>query len=121
MYSGGPSIHCFSSSAIAWLVALPVSTPPRPAKAAAKPTPQTAQPSVAANGDLASLDQFVMHFYGQSWRYGDAPKRAALVQSRNSFVVRRAECAAEACKRAAYLKLMRDVSEIVETGQPKTR
>ena len=100
---------------------VPVSTPPRPAKAAAKPAPQTAQPSVAANGDLASLDQFVMNFYGQSWRYGDAPKRAALMQSRNSFVVRRAECAADACKRAAYLKLMRDVSEIVETGAPKSR
>ena len=97
--------------------AKPVPAAPRQAKAAAKPAPQTAQPTT----DLASLDQFVMNFYGQSWRYGDAPKRAALVQSRNSFVVRRAECAADACKRAAYLKLMRDVSEIVETGAPKTR
>ena len=94
---------------------------PRQAKPAAKPAQQPSKPDIAASGDLASLDQFVMNFYGQSWRYGDAPKRAALVQSRNSFVVRRAECAAEACKRAAYLKLMRDVSEIVETGQPKTR
>ena len=96
---------------------VPVSTPPRPAKAAAKPTPQTAQPTT----DLASLDQFVMGFYGQSWRYGDAPKRAALVQSRNSFVVRRGACEVDACKRAAYLKLMHDVSEIVETGAPKSR
>ena len=95
----------------------PVPAAPRQTKAAAKPAPQTAQPIT----DLASLDQFVMGFYGQSWRYGDAPKRAALVQSRNSFVVRRAECAADACKRAAYLKLMRDVSEIVETGAPKSR
>ena len=100
---------------------VPGSTPPRPAKAGAKPAPQAAKPGVAANGDLASLDQFVMNFYGQSWRYGDAPKRAALLQSRTSFVARRGECAAEGCKRAAYLKLMRDVSEIVETGAPKTR
>ena len=99
----------------------PVPNAPRQAKTAAKPAQQPSKPDTAASGDLASLDQFVMNFYGQSWRYGDAPKRAALVQSRNSFVVRRAECAAEACKRAAYLKLMRDVSEIVETGQPKTR
>ena len=101
--------------------ATPVPAAPRHAKAAAKPAQQPSKPDIAASGDLASLDQFVMNFYGQSWRYGDAPKRAALVQSRNSFVVRRAECAAEACKRAAYLKLMRDVSEIVETGAPKTR
>ena len=99
----------------------PVPAAPRQAKAAAKPARQPSKPDIAASGDLASLDQFVMNFYGQSWRYGDAPKRAALVQSRNSFVVRRAECAAESCKRAAYLKLMRDVSEIVETGAPKMR
>ncbi|MCY7271787.1 MAG: DnaJ domain-containing protein [Sphingomonas bacterium] len=89
----------------------------RQAKAAAKPT--STAPRTAT--DLASLDQFVMAFYGQSWRYGDAPKRAALERSRSSFVVRRGECAAESCQRAAYLKLMRDVSEIVETGQPRTR
>ena len=70
--------------------------------------------------DLASLDQFVMNFYGQSWRYGDASKRNALEQTRAGFVVRRGVCVAEACKRAAYLKLMRDVSEIVESGQPKS-
>ena len=93
------------------------SPPPPPIKSAARSAPPTAKPTT----DLASLDQFVMAFYGQSWRYGDAPKRAALVQSRASFVVRRGECAADACKRAAYLKLMRDVSEIVETGQPKSR
>jgi len=95
----------------------PESPPPRPAKAATKPARQAAKPAI----DLASLDQFVMSFYGQSWRYGDAPKRAALVQSRADFVVRRGACAADACKREAYLKLMRDVSEIVEAGQPKTR
>ena len=68
--------------------------------------------------DLATLDQFVMAFYGQSWRYGDARKRSALEQSRSAFVVRRAGCGAEACKRAAYLKLQRDVSSIVENGAP---
>ncbi|MEO5577542.1 MAG: hypothetical protein ABIR25_00640, partial [Sphingomicrobium sp.] len=92
-------------------------SPPAPIRSAARSAPPAAKPAT----DLASLDQFVMAFYGQSWRYGDAPKRAALVQSRASFIVRRGECAADACKRAAYLKLMRDVSEIVETGQPKTR
>lgn len=87
-----------------------------------KPTAKTAPaPRPGNSADLAALDQFVMSFYGQSWRYGDARKRAALAQSRDSFVVRRGACAADACKRAAYLKLMRDVSEIVETGQPRTR
>lgn len=88
---------------------------PAPAKLAARPARRDAKPAT----DLASLDQFVMSFYGQSWRYGDAPKRAALVESRADFVVRRGACAADACKRDAYLKLMRDVSAIVETGQPK--
>lgn len=85
-----------------------------------KPPPQSrmvAKPG--ASTDLASLDQFVMSFYGQSWRFGDAKKRAALGQSRDSFVVRHGACAADACKRAAYLKLMRDVSEISETGQAR--
>jgi hypothetical protein len=62
-----------------------------------------------------------MNFYGQSWRYGDAPKRKALVQSRNNFIARRGACPGEACKREAYLGLMREVSEIVESGHPKAR
>lgn len=97
---------------------VPTPPPPRPTKAVAK---AAARPAAKTTTDLASLDQFVMNFYGQSWRYGDAPKRAALAQSRSKFVSRRRECAADECKRSAYLKLMRDVSEIVETGQPKTR
>ena len=96
------------------VVPAPVSPPP-PIRAAARPTARRAAT------DLASLDQFVMNFYGQSWRYGTAPKRAALAKSRSNFVVRSGACVADACKREAYLKLMRDVSEIVETGQPKTR
>ena len=88
-----------------------------PTPAAPKPRQSTAKPTT----DLASLDQFVMNFYGQSWRYGDAPKRNALEQTRAGFVVRRGACVAEACKRAAYLKLMRDVSQIVESDPPKAR
>ena len=90
-----------------------------PARVAARPVRPAAKPAPATSGDLASLDQFVMAFYGQSWRYGDAPKRAALEQSRASFVARRGGCAGDSCKRDAYLKLMRDVSAIVESGQPK--
>ncbi len=81
--------------------------------------PKPARPAARPATDLASLDQFVMNFYGQSWRYGDAPKRAALEQTRAGFVARRGACAAEQCKREAYLKLMRDVSAIVETGKPR--
>ena len=99
-------------------VALP---PTPPAKVAARPVRPAAKPAPAASVDLASLDQFVMGFYGQSWRHGDAPKRAALEQSRASFVARRGGCEGDLCKRDAYLKLMRDVSGIVESGQPKTR
>ena len=95
-----------------------------PVRVAARPLPTAPNATLSAARsatDLASLDQFVMNFYGQSWRYGDAPKRAVLERTRAGFVARRGACAAEACKRAAYLKLMRDVSEIVETGAPKTR
>ncbi|WP_309601535.1 DnaJ domain-containing protein [Sphingomonas sp.] len=84
---------------------------PKPmARLAAKPV-AVAKPVTA--GDLASLDQFVMSFYGQSWRYGDARKRAALEQSRSLFVVRRAACAADSCKRSEMLRLQREVSAIV--------
>ena len=94
-----------------------------PVRVSARPAilPRQKRKPVSSPTDLASLDQFVMNFYGQSWRYGNAPKRAALEQSRSGFVARRGECAADDCKRAAYLKLMRDVSEIVETGKPKAR
>lgn len=78
-----------------------------------KPIPRPLTPT-----DLASLDQFVMSFYGQSWRFGDASKRAALEQSRTLFVVRRAACAVDSCKRSEYLRLQREVSAIVESGQP---
>lgn len=90
------------------------------AKPIAKPVAARIAPDrrPPATTDLAQLDQFVMAFYGQSWRYGDARKRSALEQSRSAFVVRRASCGAEACKRAAYLKLQRDVSSIVESGSP---
>ena len=106
-------------------IAKPVPAKPRVATASlpAKPKPvaRIAPPLKPANYvDLASLDQFVMSFYGQSWRYGDARKRAALEQSRASFVGRRGACLADSCKRAAYLKLMRDVSTIVESGQAKS-
>ena len=93
--------------------------PPLSARVAVRPVLPAAKPAPAASGDLASLDQFVMGFYGQSWRYGDAPKRAALEQSRAGFVARRGGCAGDSCRRDAYLKLMRDVSAIVESGQPK--
>ena len=68
---------------------------------------------------MASLDEFVMNFYSQSWRYGTAPKRAALEKSRAGFVARRAGCSGDSCRRDAYLDLMRDVSSIVETGKPE--
>ena len=62
-----------------------------------------------------------MNFYGQSWRYGDAPKRAVLEKTRASFVARRGACSGDSCRRNAYLDLMRDVSSIVETGKPEPR
>ncbi|MEO8141314.1 MAG: DnaJ domain-containing protein [Sphingomicrobium sp.] len=100
-------------------VAAKPATVVRVAAKSSPPAPTPRQSMARPATDLASLDQFVMNFYGQSWRYGDAPKRNALEQTRAGFVVRRGACVAEACKRAAYLKLMRDVSEIVETGKPQ--
>ena len=93
---------------------------PRPKlSAAAEKSLPAPVPRLAAPTDLASLDQFVMSFYGQSWRFGDARKRAALEQSRTLFVVRRAACAIDSCKRSEYLRLQREVSAIVESGQQR--
>lgn len=96
-----------------------VAIQPRPALATAivKPGPKPEVRPIAAS-DLATLDQFVMAFYGQAWRFGDSRKRAALEHSRNSFVVRHGACLADACKRAAYLKLQSEVSAIVESQAP---
>lgn len=91
--------------------------PPVRVAATSFPRPQATRPAT----DIASLDQFVMNFYGQSWRYGDAPKRAVLEQTRASFVARRGACTGDTCRRNAYLDLMRDVSSIVETGKPEPR
>ncbi len=87
----------------------------------AVPTPGPRQSSGKPATDIAALDQFVMNFYGQSWRYGDAPKRAVLEKTRASFVARRGACSGDTCRRNAYLDLMRDVSSIVETGKPEPR
>jgi hypothetical protein len=83
--------------------------------------PRQRPPEARLSNEIASLDQFVMSFYGQSWRYGDAPKRAALEETRADFVARRGACSRDSCRRNAYLDLMRDVSSIVETGKPETR
>ncbi|MEO6580004.1 MAG: DnaJ domain-containing protein [Sphingomicrobium sp.] len=89
--------------------------PPQKVNAAASPAPKAPAVAKTTSIDLASLDQFVMSFYGQSWRFGDARKRAALEQSRSGFVAQRGACLADSCKRAAYLKLMAEVSAIVES------
>ena len=92
---------------------------PKPvARLVAKPVAVAVAKPVTAD-ELASLDQFVMSFYGQSWRYGDARKRAALEQSRSLFVVRRAACTADSCKRSEVLRLQREVSAIVASGEPR--
>lgn len=101
-------------------VVAPVRPLPKPAVVVAKALPRLVvqPPTPPPSTDIATLDQFVMHYYGQSWRVGDAGKRVALARSRDGFVVRRGACLADDCKRAAYLKLQRDVSAIVEGGQP---
>jgi curved DNA-binding protein CbpA len=103
---------------------LQVAQPKPPVRVAAKSAPvepEPRQPTARPATDIASLDQFVMNFYGQSWRYGDASKRAVLERTRASFVARRGACAGDSCRRNAYLDLMRDVSSIVETGKPEPR
>lgn len=102
--------------------AVVVKAVPKPVIVAIKARPATASrpasaPAPATAADLATLDQFVMAFYGQSWRFGDARRRLALEQSRDGFVARRGACLADTCKRAAYLRLQRDVSAIVSGGR----
>ncbi|MES2904380.1 MAG: J domain-containing protein [Pseudomonadota bacterium] len=104
-------------------VRMAASQPVLPVRIAAKQSvapPPSRQVAPTAT-DIDSLDQFVMNFYGQSWRYGDAPKRAVLENTKAGFVARRGACTVDDCRRNAYLDLMRDVSSIVETGKPEPR
>lgn len=94
---------------------------PDSVRVASRAAPATRPAPARPATDIATLDQFVMNFYGQSWRYGDAPKRAVLEKTRASFVARRGACGGDTCRRNAYLDLMRDVSAIVETGKPEPR
>ena len=95
---------------------------PKPARPMAQASRQPAKPSrdAAANGDnsLAALDRHVTLLHDQSWRFGDATKRAALLRTRDRFLIRRDECGSNACIRDAYLVRMREVSDIM-TGQPQ--
>jgi hypothetical protein len=82
----------------------------------ARPGVETA---ICQSDKLSSLDRFVVSFYGQSMRFGDSKKRAALVESRSGFLARRGQCGSDRCLQEAYLGHMREISRIVETGQAR--
>ena len=65
--------------------------------------------------NLAALDQLGEVYYSQSWRVGDATKRAALNMSRSDLQGRRDACRSDSCRRNAYLTYMREISAIVES------
>ena len=73
------------------------------------------------NDNLVALDRLGEAFYGQSWRVGNASKRAALLVSRTGFLGRREACRTDSCLRGAYLTHMREISAIAESKQPTPR
>ena len=82
---------------------------------------KSATTAACKNDNLAALDRLGEAFYGQSWRVGDASKRAALLVSRTGFLGRREACRTDSCLRSAYLTHMREISAIAESKQPTPR
>ena len=109
---------------------LPPPLPPPLARADPKPSrpaPQASrQPAksgrdAAADSDngLAALERHVTLLYDQSWRYGDATKRAELLRTQSGFLARRDACASESCIRNAHVDRMREVAGIM-AERPRT-
>jgi hypothetical protein len=112
----------------------------QPARAAAQPARATSQPakavkpapaapanpsyscqiakgrgetSVCKSSDLSRLDRHLGVLYGQSWGQADAARRARLLGTRDRFIARREACKSDSCISDAYVKRMREISDIM--------
>lgn len=69
--------------------------------------------AVCGDSNLAFLDGRMAVLYGQSWGQADEARRAMLLETRAGFVERRDRCGSESCIADAYLKRMREISDIM--------
>ena len=114
--------------------ARPAAQPTRTATAAAKAVKPTAAAAAAAatnpsyscqiakgrgetavcrNTDLSRLDRHLGVLYGQSWGQADAARRAKLLGTRDRFIARREACKSDSCISDAYVRRMREISDIM--------
>ena len=94
---------------------------PEPSATAAKPSfscryaKGRGENAVCANANLARLDRHLAVFYAQSWGQADAARREKLLGTRERFIARRDACRSDACVNGAYVRRMREVSDIMAT------
>ncbi len=69
--------------------------------------------AVCKSSDLSRLDRHLGVLYGQSWGQADAARRAKLLGTRDRFIARREACKSDSCISEAYIRRMREVSDIM--------
>jgi hypothetical protein len=69
--------------------------------------------AVCGSADLSRLDRHLGVLYGQSWGQADAARRARLLGTRDRFIARREACRSDSCISDAYVRRMREISDIM--------
>src|SRR5687768_9616625 len=69
--------------------------------------------AVCKSSDLSRLDRHLGVLYGQSWGQADAARRARLLGTRDRFIARREACKSDSCISDAYVRRMREISDIM--------
>ena len=69
--------------------------------------------AVCKSSDLSRLDRHLGVLYGQSWGQADAARRAKLLGTRDRFIARRESCKSDSCISDAYVRRMREISDIM--------
>ena len=69
--------------------------------------------AVCKSTDLSRLDRHLGVLYGQSWGQADAARRARLLDTRERFIARREACKSDSCISDAYVRRMREISDIM--------
>ena len=68
---------------------------------------------MCGSADLSRLDRHLGVLYGQSWGQADAARRARLLGTRDRFIARREACRSDSCISDAYVRRMREISDIM--------
>ena len=94
-------------------------SPNQPAAAAPNPSYSCqiangrGETAVCRSADLSRLDRHLGVLYGQSWGQADAARRAKLLGTRDRFIARREACRSDSCISDAYVRRMREISDIM--------